>query len=103
MPVGSGPSSPDLLAVPAHGGEEDARVEDSKQEAGDEDEGAVEDEEAGLVLHDFVAPAAGHFSNTFTQIYQLYFHIPTILLFLWLVERGEKIKGKGVSLKGGLR
>jgi hypothetical protein len=54
-------------------------------------------------LHDFVAPAAGHFSNTFTQIYQLYFHIPTILLFLWLVERGEKIKGKGVSLKGGLR
>lgn len=44
--------------------EVNARVEEDEQESGDEDEGAVEDEEAGLVLHDFVAPAAGHFSDT---------------------------------------
>ncbi len=48
----------------AHLGEEDARVEDGEDGAGEEDEGAVEDEEAGLVLHDVVAPAAGHFSDT---------------------------------------
>lgn len=41
-----------------------AWVEDDEQEGGDEDEGAVEDEEAGLVLHDSVAPTAGHFSDT---------------------------------------
>lgn len=44
--------------------EVNAWVEDDEQERGDEDEGAVEDEEAGLVLHDSVAPAAGHFSDT---------------------------------------
>lgn len=44
--------------------EVDAWVEEDEQESRDKDEGAVEDEEAGLVLHDFVAPAAGHFSDT---------------------------------------
>lgn len=44
--------------------EVNARVEEDEQECGDEDEGAVEDEEARLVLHDSVAPAAGHFSDT---------------------------------------
>lgn len=44
--------------------EVNARVEDDEQESGDEDERAVEDEEARLVLHDFVAPTAGHFSDT---------------------------------------
>lgn len=39
-------------------------MEDGQQVHGDEDEGAVEDEEARLVLHDVVAPAAGHFSDT---------------------------------------
>lgn len=43
---------------------EDARVEDGEERDGDEDEGAVEDEEAGLVLHDVVAPAAGHFCDS---------------------------------------
>lgn len=62
--AGSDSRSQGLLAVPAHGGEVDARVEKGEQEAGDEDEGAVEDEEADLVLHDFVAPAAGHFGDT---------------------------------------
>lgn len=44
--------------------EVNARVEEDEQKSGDEDEAAVEDEEARLVLHDFVAPAAGHFSDT---------------------------------------
>lgn len=53
-----------LLAISAHVREVDAWVEDDEQESSDEDEAAVEDEEAGLVLHDSVAPAAGHFSDT---------------------------------------
>lgn len=53
-----------LLAISAHVREVNARVEEDEQECGDEDEGAVEDKEAGLVLHDSVAPAAGHFSDT---------------------------------------
>lgn len=52
------------MDVAAHLGEVDSGVVKGEQERGDEDEGAVEDEEAGLVLHDFVAPAAGHFSDT---------------------------------------
>lgn len=44
--------------------EVNARVEDDEQECGNEDKGAVEDEEAGLILHDSVAPAAGHLSDT---------------------------------------
>lgn len=49
--------------------EVNARVEEDEQKSGDEDEAAVEDEEARLVLHDFVAPAAGHFSDTVSRIY----------------------------------
>lgn len=52
------------MDVAAHLGEVDSGVVEGEQECGDEDEGAVEDEEAGLVLHDFVAPTAGHFSDT---------------------------------------
>lgn len=52
------------LAVAAHVREVDARVEEGQQERGDKDERAVEDEEAGLILHDSVAPAAGHFRDT---------------------------------------
>lgn len=44
--------------------EVDAWVEKGEEEGGDEDERAVEDEEAGLVLHDSVAPTTGHFSDT---------------------------------------
>lgn len=47
--------------------EVNARVEEDEQKSGDEDEAAVEDEEARLVLHDFVAPAAGHFSDTVSR------------------------------------
>jgi hypothetical protein len=48
----------------AHLGEEEARVEGRQEERGDEHERRVEDEEAGLVLHDVVAPSAGHFNDT---------------------------------------
>lgn len=60
--------------VVAHLGEEDARVEDGEEGAADEDEGAVEDEEAGLVLHDVVAPAARHFRDTESKTLALYVH-----------------------------
>lgn len=53
-----------LLDVAAHLGEVDSGVVEGEEERCDEDEGAVEDEEAGLVLHDFVAPTASHFSDT---------------------------------------
>ena len=42
----------------------DSGVEDSQQRGSDEDHSAVEDEEAWFVLHDFVAPTAGHFSDS---------------------------------------
>lgn len=53
-----------LLHVLVHLREEKSRVENCQERNGDEHEGAVEDEEAGFVLHDVVAPAAGHFSDT---------------------------------------
>lgn len=48
----------------AHLGEEQARVEQGEEVCCDEDEGGVEDHEAGFVLHDVVSPAAGHFGDT---------------------------------------
>lgn len=56
------------MDVAAHLGEVDSGVVEGEQKRGDEDEGAVEDEEAGLVLHDFVAPTASHFSDTVKQL-----------------------------------
>lgn len=39
-------------------------MESGQEEACDEDEGAVEDEKAGLVLHDVVAPSACHLGDS---------------------------------------
>lgn len=61
-------------------------MENGKQVDGYEDEGAVEDEEAGFVLHDVVAPSAGHFSNSIPV--SLYFQIT------FLVDKGESLLTK---------
>lgn len=50
--------------VATHLGEEDAGVEDGEEGTADEDERAVENKKAGLVLHDVVAPTASHFGDT---------------------------------------
>lgn len=39
-------------------------MEDGEEVDGDEHEGGVEDEEAGLVLHDVVAPATAHLDDS---------------------------------------
>lgn len=50
-------------AAVAHLGEIKGGVKDGEESDGDGDEGRVEDVEAGLVLHDVVAPAIGHFGD----------------------------------------
>ena len=52
------------LAVHLHGWEHPSRVEGGQAECGNGDHDTVEDDEVSLILHDGVAPAAHHFTDT---------------------------------------
>lgn len=51
-----------------HAREVNSRVENGEQSRSYEHKGAIEDKERGLILHDFVAPTASHFSHTKNEL-----------------------------------